>query len=131
MPQNALLQNVAKTTAGAQSTLNLDSGGNLLSTNGGLKSSLNITAAAVVKATAGRIAKVVIIAPGSGSGAFTINDCATTGTATTANEIWTMAYNATANVAGAVITLDFPVAVGIVVSAVPGAGSPQIAVSYS
>ena len=131
MPQNALLTNVAKTSSGAQSPLNLDAGGNLLVTTGGLKSSLNITAAAVVKATAGRIAKVIVIAPGTTSGAFTINDCATTGAATAANEIWTMAYNATANVAGAVITLDFPVSTGIVVSAVPGAGSPQIAVSYS
>ena len=103
----------------------------LLVSRGGSTPKLNVTAAAVIKATPGRIGKVIVVAPGSTSGAFTINDCATTGAATTANTVWTLAYNATANVAGASFELDFPVAVGLVVSAVPGAGSPQLSISYT
>ena len=111
--------------------LNLDAEGNLIVSGGETKSALNQTAAAVIKATPGRLAKIIIVAPGTTSGAFTFNDCATTGAAAAANEIFTIAYNATANVAGAVITLDWPCLVGIVLSAVPGGGSPIINISYS
>lgn len=99
--------------------------------NDGTNNALNLTAAAIIKAGPGRIAKVSIIAPGSTGGAFTINDCATTGAATTANEIWSLAYNATANLGGAIFTLSFPCKTGIVLSAVPTGGSPQIAVSFT
>ena len=131
MPQNALAATTARTPGNVQTQVKVDPTGTLLSSTGGSSSSLNITAAAVVKATPGRVAKIVVVAPGSGSGVFTINDCATIGTAAAANVIWSMAYNATANVGGAVINLDWPCAVGIVVSAVPGAGSPILAISYS
>jgi hypothetical protein len=47
-----------------------------------------------------------------------------------ANQIWSLAYNATANVAGAIFTLEFPFNSGLVLSAVPSAGSPVCAVSY-
>jgi hypothetical protein len=47
------------------------------------------------------------------------------------NQIWSLAYNATANVAGAAINLlAWPCAYGIVLSAVPG-GSPALNVAYS
>lgn len=97
---------------------------------GGKSSALNQTAAAVIKTGAGRLAKVIIVAPGSGSGAFTFNDCATVGAAAAANELWTLPYNAAGNVAGAIFNIDFPVAVGLVLSAVPGAGAPIINISY-
>ena len=131
MPQNALQVTGAKNPSNVQKQEAVDAVGLLLATRGGLSSSLNNTAAAVIKATPGRIAKLIIIAPGTTSGAFTLNDCATTGAAAASNEIFTMAYNATANVAGAVIDLDFPCAVGIVLSAVPGGGSPIVAISYT
>lgn len=89
-----------------------------------------IGAAAVIKATPGRLCRLVVIAPGTTSGAFTFNDCATTGAAATGNQIFTMAYNATANVIGLVITLEWPCAVGLVCSAVPGGGTPLINVSW-
>ena len=127
MPQSPLNLNV-KTPSGALAPSYQDQAGNLQTTTGGTKSALNLTAAAVIKASTGRIAKVVIVAPGSGSGAFTLNDCATTGAATAANTIWTQAFGGTA---GTVINLDWPCAVGLVLSAVPGAGSPILAVSYS
>lgn len=131
MPQNALAATVAKNPAGALVPLNEDKAGLLLTSGGGSSSSLNITAAAAVKASAGRIAKVVVVAPGSTSGAFTINDAAKVADAAAENVIWTLPYNATANVAGAVFTLDFPVTKGIVVSAVPGGGSPILAISFA
>jgi hypothetical protein len=109
---------------------NVDIVGNLAVTTGGSKSLLNIGAAVAIKAAPGRLRKLVVIAPGSTSGGFTLNDCATTGAAAAANEIWTMAYNATANVIGAIITFDWPCLVGITLSAVPGGGTPLCCVSY-
>ena len=129
MPQGPLAADVAKYN-GNLKPLNLDALGNLVVVDGGSSSSLNLTGAAAIKASAGRLKKIVIIAPGSTSGAFTFNDCATTGTAAAGNEIFTLPYNATNNVAGTVINLDWPCANGITLSAVPGAGSPIIAVSY-
>lgn len=107
-----------------------DAQSNLGTQNGGRSSSLNLTAAVAIKASAGRLRRIVIIAPGSTSGTFTFNDCATTGAAVAGNAIFVMAYNAAANVAGLVINLDWPCATGIVLSAVPGGGSPIVAVSY-
>jgi len=48
------------------------------------------------------------------------------------NQVWSIAYNATANVAGAAINLlAWPCTYGIVLTAVPGAGSPALNVAYS
>lgn len=89
----------------------------------------NITAAAVVKATPGTLATVTCIAPGTTSGALTLNDCAAVADAAATNEILTVAFGDLK--AGQVITLNWPCKTGIVVSAVPGAGSPQFAVAYT
>jgi hypothetical protein len=97
----------------------------------GSSASLNITAAAVIKATPGRAARIIILSPGSTSGAFTFNNCATVGAATTANQIFTLPYNGTNNIAGAVFHIDVPCTTGIVCSAVPGAGSPRVIVTYT
>ena len=102
--------------------------GELAISYGGAQSSLNITAAAVVKATAGRLFKIVVIAPGTTSGSLTINDASTTGAASATNTIFSALYSALT--AGQVINLDWPCANGITISAVPGAGSPIFAVSY-
>lgn len=118
-------------SGGVARPLNNDANGLLLSTVGGDSTQLNITAAAVVKNTAGRIAKIVILAPGSTGGAFTINNCATTGAATTANQVFTLPYDSAINVAGQVIELDMLCSAGITVSAVPTGGSPRIVVTYS
>lgn len=120
MPQGPISSTVAKTPANVNATMSLDSGNNLMTSQGGLSSHLDITAATVVKATPGRIAKVVVLVAGSAAGS--VNDIATTGGVTTANEVF-----AIPNTAG-VYDLDFPMAVGIVV--VPGTGQ-TLAVSYS
>lgn len=121
--------NVVLTDASGNRVL-ADAQGNLGVQNGGRSSSLNLTAAAAIKGSAGRLRRIVIVAPGSTSGTWTLNDCATTGAAAASNVIFKMAYDAAANVAGTVIELDWPCATGIVLSAVPGGGSPILAVSY-
>ena len=95
----------------------------------GSSSSLNLTAAVAIKGTPGRICKVIVVAGGTASnGAFTLNDCATTGAAAAANEIITIPSGAAA---GTIYDIDWPCAVGIVLSAVPSAGSPILSISYT
>ena len=86
------------------------------------QSALNISAASVVKATAGRLVRVSVIVLGSTAGSC--NDSATTGGAAQANQI--LAIPASAPV-GSVYYLDFPTSNGIVCT--PGA-SGVLAVSY-
>ena len=106
---------------------NADFNNTLMTTRGGWKSSLNITAATAIKASAGRIAKIIIVAQGT-SGSFTFNDVTTTGGAAASNQILTFAFNAYA--VGTVLDVDWPCLSGITLSAVP-AGSPIIVVSYT
>ena len=129
MPQNALAATVAVQN-GVQKPLSLDAQGQANVNVGGTASALNLTAAAVIKAAPGRLVRIVIVAPGSTSGAFTFNDCATVGAAAAANESFTLPYNGANNIAGATFVLEWPCATGIVLSAVPGGGSPVVAVSY-
>ena len=131
MPQGPIGTAPATTPGGSAAPEKLDVAGLLLTTRGGKSSLLNATAAVAVKATPGRIAKLIIIDPGTTGGAFTINDCATTGAAAAANTIWSAPYNGTGIVKGAVIDLDFPCAVGITLSAVPSGGTPIVAISYT
>lgn len=105
----------------AAASLNLDAAGNLR-VSGGTTFVTNRTIAVAIKATAGRLRKIIILAPGSGSGSFSVNNCATTGAATAANLIWTRAFGDVK--AGDVFDLDVPCDTGITLSAVPGAGSP-------
>jgi hypothetical protein len=118
-----------KSPSGALIQAQGDANGFLLTLpGGGENSALNQTAAAAIKVGAGRLAKIVVIAPGSGSGALTLNDCATTGAATTANELFTLGFAGLS--AGQIISLDIPFTIGLVISAVPGAGAPQYNVFY-
>lgn len=129
MAQNALATTVA-VQSGVSKPLLLDAQQQLNVNVGGTRSALNLTAAAVIKATPGRLVRINIIAPGSTGGTFTFNDCATTGAASAANTIFKLAFDAAANVAGASFVLEWPCTTGIVLSAVPTGGSPVVAVSY-
>lgn len=110
----------AATLAGKLAPAVLDPSGLLASTIGGLNWT-QFNAAAVIKASPGRAVKLVVVTAGS-AGAWTFNDCATTAAAATANQIASIAYNATGLTAGMPITFDWPCATGIVVSAVPTGG---------
>lgn len=99
--------------------LNTDAQGSLRTAAGGTLNSYDITAATVIKATPGRIVKVVVQIAGSGTG--TVNDCATTGAAAITNQV------AVVPEAVGPIQLDWPCTAGIVV--VPGTGQ-TLSVSY-
>jgi hypothetical protein len=93
---------------------------NVLITGNGTSIVKNITAATVVKPVAGRIARISVLVAGSTTGS--VNDCATTGTVASANEVAVIP-----DVVG-VYAIDLPCSVGIVVT--PGTGQ-TLAVSYS
>jgi hypothetical protein len=120
VPQNNLYFSAKKFGSNAFGPNQLDGVGGLLVAVGGLYSALDITASTVIKTGAGRVAKVSVLVAGSAAG--TVNDCATTGAAAVANQIYTIP-----NTVGT-YTLDWPTTLGIVV--VPGTGQ-TLAVSYS
>ena len=93
---------------------------NVLITGVGTNMTANITAAAVLKAVPGRVAKVSVIVAGSAPGS--VNDCATTGAAAAGNSIFVIP-----NTVG-VYSVDMPTNNGVTV--VPGTGQ-TVAVSYS
>ena len=77
MPQNALQVTGAKNSSNVQKQELVDASGVLVGSRGGLNSTLNVGAAAVIKATPGRVARLIVIAPGTTSGALTLNDAPT------------------------------------------------------
>jgi len=92
---------------------------------GGGSSALGVTAATVVKAGPGAIARLIVIAPGS-AGALTLNDTASLASASATNEVYSAPY--TALTSGQIITLEWPCGTGIALSAVPTGA--QLSVSY-
>lgn len=96
----------------------------------GINTALNLTAAQNIKVGTGRTISLFIIAPGTTSGAWTFNDCATTGAAAASNQVFSIPYNHAANLAGNTFSVNFPFKVGITLSAVPGSGSPIATLVY-
>lgn len=76
---------------------------------GGILAALQVTAAQVLSASSGILCNVVCQVAGS----ITLNDCATTGSASIANQIWTGSMTV-----GQVLPLYWPCSTGIVVSSV-------------
>lgn len=129
MPQNPAVAFVARLFgATTPKQVTADAQGILLTSNGGGSAVLNVTAAAVIKATPGRIAKITILGVVGTGGALTLNDCAATADAAATNQIYTSVGTIAV---GTVVTLDWPCAIGIVISAVPTGGTPRFAVSYT
>jgi len=128
MPQSPLNNNSVN-PAGASVPNKQVAGGDLVVTSGGQKSTLNVTAAAVIKATPGVLHKIIVIAPGTTSGSLVINDLAATSGSAAGNTILSVAFGSLT--AGQVITLDWPCATGIAVTGVPGGGSPIYSISFS
>jgi hypothetical protein len=93
---------------------------------GGNRTTLNVTAAQVIKAAPATLYRITVIAPGT-SGALTVNDATSVGSATATNEILSVPFGSL--VAGQVITLEWPANTGITVSAVPTGGA--FSVSYA
>jgi len=122
MPQGPLQANVALNAANKSAPLQMDASGNLLTGNGSANK-LNITAATVVKATAGRICKITVNTVTSAS--LVVSDVATTGAVAAGNLVLSVA--AAQLTAGQIINLDFPCTTGIVVN--PGTGG-VVSVSF-
>lgn len=110
----------AKTPSNVAAPLNIDAQGALLMGEGKL-SALNISAATVVKATPGRLVRIIVNTPGSTAG--TASDCATTAAVTAANLIANIPATA-----GLVMSIVWPCSTGIVIT--PGTGQ-VLSVSYS
>ena len=110
----------AKTPSNVAAPLNIDAQGALL-LGEGKSSTLNITAATVIKATPGRLFKIIVNTAGSTAG--TASDCTTTAAVAAANLIANIP-----STAGLVMALLWPCASGIVIT--PGTGQ-VLSVSYS
>lgn len=113
----AVRPNAAQTSRSGAPML-LDPAQTLL-TGKGLKVAFNKTAATIIQAGVGRVAKVSVIVAGSAVGS--VNDVATTGAAAVGNQLAVIP-----NTVG-VYDVDMPVATALVV--VPGTGQ-TVAVSY-
>lgn len=118
MPQGPFQANVAKNPSGVSVPLNTNASGNTVVVNS-ISRTLNITAATVVKASAGQVVTISVLVAGSAAG--TVNDCATTGAAAAANAICP-----TPTTVG-IYPVNFPATTGIVVT--PGTGQ-TLAISF-
>jgi hypothetical protein len=123
MSQGPLQARVATNPSNFAAPLTVDPSGNLFVGSGSI-GKYNISAPTVIKATPGRLVKIVVNTAATG-GALSAHDCATTGAAAAANQIYSVA--AAWPAAGSVIPLDWPCAAGIVVD--PGTGG-NISVSF-
>jgi hypothetical protein len=123
MSQNPLGAYVAKNPSNILVPLTTDANGNLFIGTGSIGKS-NITTPIVIKASSGRLVKIVVNTVATG-GVLSAHDCATTGAAAAANQI--IGIGAAWPAAGTVIPLDWPCAAGIVVD--PGTGG-NVSVSF-
>lgn len=97
-----------------------------ISSLGGQRTALNVTAAGVISAKAGTLFRVLVVTAGT-AGALTINDLSANTGAAAANTLLSVPFgNLTA---GQVITIEASVLNGIVVSAVPNGG--QFTITYT
>lgn len=80
----------------------------------------NISAAALISATAKMLLAFVVQSPGT-AGSLTFNDCATVAAAGASNQILSIAYSNLSSVLSQFWTIGWPLSTGLVVSAVPTA----------
>lgn len=118
MPQSGNIVLSGQRPDGTVGPLNTDSQNSVITAVAD-NATYNLTAATVVKATPGKLARISVIVAGSAVG--TANNCITTGAVAAANEIAVIP-----NTVG-VIVLEWPCSAGITV--VPGTGQ-TIAVSW-
>jgi hypothetical protein len=129
-PLNALIAKIFGKTAFSPLTLDAQVGTGLLTSRGSTTSTLNVTTTGLIKTGPGRLIRAVVIGAGTG-GAWTLNDCLTSGTAAAANLIWTVS-GASTTVAGTSIDLDgIFFSTGLYLNAVPSGGTPIINFFYA
>jgi len=93
----------------------------------GTRSTLNVNAAGVIKASPGRLAKITVGGTVGTGGSYTFNDCTTTAAAAAANQIFTTAGTLAV---GSVIDLNVPCLSGITLSAFATGGAPTLAIFW-
>jgi hypothetical protein len=106
------------TPAGAFAPQQLDATGNLLVGRGSTRN-LAVVATAVIKLGPGRLTQVINNVGVSG---FTLNDCATVGTAAAGNAI----LSGGTTTPGQIFTVDVPFTTGLVLGTIGGSGSLTI-----
>lgn len=85
---------------------------------GGNSRTLQVNAAAVIKAAPGTLFRVITQTVGT-AGVLTINDTTTTGAAGAGNQVISLPFGNANIAAGGVLSVEFPCTSGIVISAVP------------
>lgn len=130
MPQGPFQANVAKNPSGVSVPLSTDASnklnvitapatGSTTTTISATSRTLNITAATVIKASAGQVVTISVLVAGDAAG--TVNDCATTGAAAASNAICPIPDTV------GIYPVNFPATTGIVVA--PGTGQ-TLAISF-
>ena len=114
MPQGPIAASVALNPSNYYAPTRVDAFGDQYVATGKTPT-YNVSAITVIKATPGRLVKIIVNV--ASSTAIKAYDVATTGGAAAANTIYT---GPTTSVAGTVISLDWPCSTGIVVD--PGTG---------
>jgi len=99
-------------------------GTNTLTTTNGTLAAGGGATTTLLKGSTGRACRLLINAAGT-AGSWTIYDSATVLGANYSNAVWNAAYGAASVIAGAVVSIDFPCANGIVIT-VPVTGSAAI-----
>jgi hypothetical protein len=92
---------------------------------GGTDSALNLTAAAVIKSSPGRLVRIAVLASNTSAAATFYDNNSTSSGNVAAAEIFAIPQNATA---GTIYYLDWPCNTGITLAA---AGGGTFAISYS
>ena len=92
----------------------------------GNSTTLDVTATQVIKAGSGTVYKITVVTAGSG-GSLTLNDVLTVNAAASANAVITIPNASLTQ--GAIVTLEWPFQVGIVISAIPTGA--QLSLSYA
>lgn len=113
MPQNPNQVYSSLNPSNVPAASKVDAVGSLRTVSSPGLSTLNMTAATLVKSGAGRVGTINVVVGGSAAGA--VHDCATTGAASAANKIAVLPQTNPST-----IPLNFPVTLGLVV--VPGTG---------
>ena len=123
MPQNPIPANVAVNTSGQSAPLSLDSAGATRVTTISALTILNLTAATVAKAGAGRVTGLSVLVAGTVAGG--VYDSLTTASLTAANQLAVLPALTTQQISS--FKVDMPFTNGLVIA--PGTGQ-TIAASY-
>lgn len=91
-----------------------DLSGNLLTGNGSTTRLALAAGQTLIKATPGRVAKLIVNTATGSAGSLAVNDCASVGAVATGNIVYSVPFGTA--ILGTIIVLDVPCLIGIVVT---------------